>query len=563
LLRRFEPIVRLTGGERFMPSAVDDYVAACSLRVRTESGVLTLVAPGRLTLERLATAEGGRTGTFLQFVTEDERRAGAKHRWRTRRAGLTRLARVGFVGRVADVLFQLSLIVRRTVPSGVAAAAAEKAERLGMHERPCYYARVVRDGGWTVLHYLFFYAMNDWRSTFGGVNDHEGDWEQMMVFCEETEDDVTPRWVAFASHDHSGDDLRRAWDDPELTVVGEHPVVFVGGGSHASYFQAGDYVTRLDVPVLRHIRPFTTWLRRIARIDAPLGGFGIPFVDSANGDGPVIGPDGDRPWEPRVIDPAAPWVADFRALWGLDTTGVVGGERAPAGPRFNRDGSVRQAWSDPVGFAGLQKVVPPAMEGEIRRRRLEMLERDADELTRTFEESRLRLRAETLVGSIGPSEIAAAEVELAQLRRAQAELRSEQRRLERGATTPSDPRAHLRRPAVPEPSEPLVRRRLLNTWGTLSAPLILGLIAAIFYTPAVIGAWTGAGVVALLGIEAFLRRRLINFLWTVLVLAVVVFVVAFVLALAVRDWRWVFTVAFGFAAAAVLVANLRELLARR
>ena len=24
--------------------------------------------------------------------------------------------------------------------------------------------------------------MNDWRSTFGGVNDHEADWEQVTVF---------------------------------------------------------------------------------------------------------------------------------------------------------------------------------------------------------------------------------------------------------------------------------------------------------------------------------------------------------------------------------------------
>jgi len=563
LLQRFEPILRLTEGERFVPSAVDEYVAACSLRARTASGVQTLVVPGRLTLERLAAAEGGRTGTFLQFVTEDERRAGAKVQWRTRRAGLTRLARVGFVGRVADVLFQLSIIVRRTVPSGVAAAAAEKAGRLGMHEQPCYYARVVRDGGWTVLHYLFFYAMNDWRSTFGGVNDHEADWEQVMVFCEETDDDVTPHWVAYASHDDSGDDLRRAWDDPEIIVSGEHPVVFVGGGSHAAYFQAGDYVTRLDVPVLRHVRRVTTWLRRFAHIDAPPGGFGIPFVEGAQGDGLVIGPGGDRPWSPFVIDPTAPWVADFQGLWGLDTTGVVGGERAPAGPRFNRDGTVRQAWSDPVGFAGLQKVAPPGLEREIRRTRLEVLEREARDLADAFEEARLHLRAAVLVGSIGPSEVSAAEVELARQRRALAELRSERRRLERGAARPTDPRAHIKRPAVPEPAEPPVRRRLLNTWGTLSAPLILGLVAAMFYAPAVVGAWYGAVVVALLGIEAFLRRRLFNFLWSIFVLVVVVVVAGFVLALAVRDWRWVFTVAFGLAAAAVLVANLRELLARR
>ena len=47
--------------------------------------------------------------------------------------------------------------------------------------RIVYHGRVVRDGGWVVLHYLFFYAMNDWRSTFDGANDHEADWEQCFV----------------------------------------------------------------------------------------------------------------------------------------------------------------------------------------------------------------------------------------------------------------------------------------------------------------------------------------------------------------------------------------------
>ena len=34
------------------------------------------------------------------------------------------------------------------------------------------------------------------------------------------------------------------------------------------------------------------------------------------------------------------------------------GERAPAGPRYERTGSVRRCWSDPVGWAGLDKVSP-------------------------------------------------------------------------------------------------------------------------------------------------------------------------------------------------------------
>ena len=49
---------------------------------------------------------------------------------------------------------------------------------------------------------------------------------------------LEPEWVAYACHDFSGDDLRRRWDDGEgLIRVGDHPVIFAGGGSHASYFK--------------------------------------------------------------------------------------------------------------------------------------------------------------------------------------------------------------------------------------------------------------------------------------------------------------------------------------
>ena len=116
-----------------------------------------------------------------------------------------------------------------------------------------YHGRVFRRGGYTVLNYQFFYAMNDWRSSFFGVNDHEADWEQVFVYLIETKDALEPAWVAYASHDYSGADLRRRWDDPDLTMVEGHPVVFAGAGSHASYFQPGEYVMKVELKVLRPI----------------------------------------------------------------------------------------------------------------------------------------------------------------------------------------------------------------------------------------------------------------------------------------------------------------------
>jgi hypothetical protein len=39
--------------------------------------------------------------------------------------------------------------------------------------------------------------MNDWRSSFGGVNDHEADWEHVSVLLAEEEHGLLSRWVVF------------------------------------------------------------------------------------------------------------------------------------------------------------------------------------------------------------------------------------------------------------------------------------------------------------------------------------------------------------------------------
>ena len=99
-----------------------------------------------------------------------------------------------------------------------------------------------------MLQYLFFYFMNDYRSTFSGANDHESDWEQVFVVLEDAPDGPHPVWVGAAAHDYSGDDLRRRWDDPLLVREGDHLVVFAGAGSHAAYFEQGEYLTTVPLP---------------------------------------------------------------------------------------------------------------------------------------------------------------------------------------------------------------------------------------------------------------------------------------------------------------------------
>jgi hypothetical protein len=356
LLRRFEPIARYSKGELDLD---------------------TLAEFGQVPLDHRM---------YLRFVDKPFT-ALELQRWQlvTRRGrfrGSGRLSRVPLHSRIADSLFDLSLAVRGRVPGGTAAAADVKVQELRQRDpRRTFYGRVVRDGGWTVLHYLFFLPMNDWRSGFNGANDHEADWEQVLVYL--YGDDLgrpTPRWVACGAHDYSGDDLRRRWDDPRLTREGSHPVVFVGAGSHAMYFVMGDYVMGAEPHFLRPVKRLAAsarriWTERLGQGD-PVGAakrvsalFSVPFVDYARGDGLRIGPGQDEEWAPVIISDSRGWVHNYRGLWGLDTHDPFGGERAPAGPKYKRDGSVRRSWLDPLGWAGVDKLYPPlAVPDEARSR---------------------------------------------------------------------------------------------------------------------------------------------------------------------------------------------------
>ena len=81
-----------------------------------------------------------------------------------------------------------------------------------------------------------------------------------------------------------------------------------------------------------------------------------------------------QPWSPVIIGDDTPWVDQYRGLFGLDTFDRFAGERAPAGPKYGRNGTVRQTWNDPLGWAGLSKVAPPFRAPEALRDRLAELE---------------------------------------------------------------------------------------------------------------------------------------------------------------------------------------------
>ncbi len=238
LLREFEPVVRFTSGEQFFPMDVERYVRACSLWIyHPDDSDEEVIPEGELTLERLAEPRRAPFGSvfYLRFVgplsiEASARALAALQRLRRSqryvfRAGLGRLARGGLIPRLLDALFSASLLLRGRVPKATAATAVlEYAAMQEREERYVYHGRVVRHGGWTVCQYWLFFAYNNWRSGFHGVNDHESDWELVSVYLYERDGRLVPEWVAFASHDFHGADLRRRWDDrTDLDARGDAP----------------------------------------------------------------------------------------------------------------------------------------------------------------------------------------------------------------------------------------------------------------------------------------------------------------------------------------------------
>jgi hypothetical protein len=575
LLRRYEPLLRFTAGEAFYPLDPEDYVRRCSLWVkRPGREPQQLVAKGALELEDLAQARKDVFGAvhYLDYAqalpTRQRAQATVRFRRQLRKrfqAGPGRLARVGYVSRFIDALFTLVLLLRGRLPGGAAAAAHTAYTCTPGAEKRSYCSRVVREDDWLVLQYWFFYAYNNWRSGFFGANDHEADWEMVSIYLardgEGEGKSWQPEWVAYAAHDFGGDDLRRHWEDPELERIDGHPVVYPAAGSHASYFTRGEYLTEIELPLLRPLSRLAQalgafWhglLRQYrvpdeleaARAVGPAAGdikaegvhgavqqagrvFRVPFVDYARGDGLSIGPGGEEAWSPpRMLSPTPPWARDYRGLWGLYARDPFAGEDAPAGPRFARDGSLRRAWQDPVGWAGLDKVVPRTERlARARRQRVVVAgrrDRLHDELRAQDDQlEALSIEAEAMRGrphllSTWQAHRARIDALAEELAGGYARLAVEQSllealdghlaRLEQGEALPY--RAHLRRPLRPAPETALRLDRWAELWAAISIGLAMITFVAIWFAlPDFRMAGLVAAVSVFVFIEAGFRGRL-------------------------------------------------------
>jgi hypothetical protein len=525
LLRRFEPVIRFTKGEWFYPMDVEPYVRSCSLWVRHPDEEAVCVVPqGKLTLENLGQQplDSADAVHYLKIPAPEKsrkrglwarlfpRRAARGPDWpkETFRAGRGRLARVGYISRLADALFSLALLLRGRVPGGgVEEARVMYGGLMEREERYHYHGRVVRQDGWIVLQYWLFYAFNDWRSNFFGANDHEADWEKVFVYLSELDSGgMCPEWVAYAAHEESGDHLRRRWDDPELEKSGEHPVVYACAGSHASRYFRGEYLTELEFPLPRAFAAArkvvrSLWYRTLRQYaeEDPSELFTIPFVDYGRGDGLSVGPDQDREWNhPRLMqDPVPSWVSGYRGLWGLYTRDPFEGEDAPAGPMYDRDKSISREWYDPVGWAGLDKVPTRAEEladileqrSEIEARRdglrAEVLQKSrglrrlgiAAEATR--DRSHLRELQEVQTGRIAElsKEVEELRKELSTDEFLSEALDDHANRLRNGERPPAS--AHIARAARPLPESEARTGRVAQLWASISVAVVLLMLTGI------------------------------------------------------------------------------------
>ena len=125
--------------------------------------------------------------------------------------------------------------------------------------------------------------------------------------------------------------------------------------------------------------------------------------------------------------------------------------------------------------------------------------------------------------------------------------------------TAAGPHDHLRHRRTPITSADRAREGLLGVWSVLSTPLILLVLASLFYpgTPARLGVSVLA-IAVVLSVEAFARGYFGAFVVRVLLILVGIDLVQ----LYATNWQWASTVVFAVLAVIVLVVNTRDALRR-
>jgi hypothetical protein len=185
----------------------------------------------------------------------------------------------------------------------------------------------------TILQYWYFYPLNWWRSTPARPiveQLHEGDWESVTIGIDAK---GAPAVAGYSQHDRG---RWSAWSAIERR--GTHPVVYVGRGSHASYFTPG-----------RHRIPLTFAGPEVVALGSALK----PLLHdyTCNRAQFEFGPAGVGPKTTAVavFTETTDW-ATFRGAWGKGNfiflprgRTLLSAGASPGGPVY------RPLWRDPLG----------------------------------------------------------------------------------------------------------------------------------------------------------------------------------------------------------------------
>ena len=160
------------------------------------------------------------------------------------------------------------------------------------------------NGAW--LQYWVFYYYNSFH--IDGFGKHEGDWEMIQI---KVDRNARPRRAVYAQH-NTGSVC--GWSNVQRTGSGRaRPVVYVGGGSHASYFTPGGH----NIP-------------------------DVPGGDRADGNGRRLANE-----RLRVIGQNSPRWVGWPGFWGSTKSSVSFiPTESPKGPRFQG-----AKWNDPDAWA--------------------------------------------------------------------------------------------------------------------------------------------------------------------------------------------------------------------
>ncbi len=254
LAKRYAPILRFSRdgsdrAENFYPMDAEAYIRASALYA---PGPRRLIPRGRLRVEMLLEYPPAATSDlYLTFASEHLMPPLPRAHMMAAPAR-PRLVRPEWWDHLLDMLYEtgarvvVPLLLRlhpQRLPLSVWQEALARYRPLSPLQGgppPVLYYVIQTAEPYIVLHYWFFYAFNDWGTGHEGLNDHEGDWESILLFLES----VPPyrvRWLAYAAHGVA--DLERAQSE-RVEWVDTHPVVYVGCGSHASYYRPGVYRSR-------------------------------------------------------------------------------------------------------------------------------------------------------------------------------------------------------------------------------------------------------------------------------------------------------------------------------